>query len=210
MDFCTVFSNFSFFMYKLLHFCSFYVKIFRKNKINVNTLKLFSIFILLSSSLFSAVDSSGWVSLNRPSSHVEDEVADEDGSWVVFSKEMEKEKFLVRFPSSPEYLYRLEGMEMSSVKGKEKFNLFVRENQDFDVFEERIQAIQAIPGVHFFKVEMAVSNTLDLVYKIEEKWVFERLFVTPHHVYTFQTFSDEFFSENHLFFIDSLYIKSPS
>ena len=49
---------------------------------------------------------------------------------------------------------------------------------------------------------------LDLVYKIEEKWVFERLFVSAHHVYTFQTFSDEFFSENHLSFIDSLYVKS--
>ena len=167
-----------------------------------------ALFILSFSSLIAAPDSSGWVALEKPIPYVEEEIADREGIWAVFSKQIGKESFTVRFPDDPVYRYFGEGIEIFSVKDSEKFHLFISEIQDFSTFEKRLEAIEAIPGVLLVQAEKISSDTFDLSYKADGKWVQERLFFTSSHAYTMQTTSLEFGSENHRFFIDSLYVKS--
>jgi hypothetical protein len=179
-----------------------------KNQLNVIKLKIFPFFVFLFSSLFAAPDSSGWVALERPVPYVEEESTDLQGVWVVFSKQIGKENFTIRFPADPVYRYFDEGMEVSAVSGSVGFRLFVSEIQDFSTFEQRLDEVQAIPDTFLIRAEKVSADTFDLVYKTEKKWVLERLFFTPNHIYTMQTSSDEFVDENHLIFVDSLYVKS--
>jgi hypothetical protein len=165
------------------------------------------IFAWISSSLIGVIDSSGWVALERPSRPVEEERGEEK-VWVVFSKEMEREKFIIRFPDDPDYRYLPEGIEMRAAKGKESFHLYVQNNPSSSTVQTRLEAIQAIPDLVWVKTENVSADTLDLLYQIEGKWVWERLFTTPHHVYILQTLGDSASSERHRFFVDSLHVNS--
>jgi len=170
-------------------------------------MKILLFFILFFSSLLAAQDSSGWVSLQRPVPYVEKEGDDQQDIWVVFSKKIGKEKFLVRFPDDPVCLHSLEGMQISSSQKGERFHLFVQENENSSVFDQRVQKIQALPETTLIQAERVSSNTFDLLYQMEGKWVWERIFVTPNYVYTLQTCSDKFMVENHRIFFDSLYVE---
>lgn len=167
---------------------------------------LFS-FIFSFFGLIATPDSSGWVALDRQIPYVEEEIVDKEGFWVVFSKQVGKENFSIRFPGDPIYRYFPKGIEVFSVKDSEKFHLFVSGAQDSSFFEERIETIQSIPGFFMIQAESVSADTLDLVYKVEEKWFRERVFLTSSHIYTMQTTSFECLDENHRFFIDSLYVK---
>lgn len=171
-------------------------------------MKIFPFFIFLFSGLFATPDSSGWVALERSTPRVEEEMTDLDGVWVVFSKQIGKENFTIRFPEDPVYRYFDEGIEVSSLSGSSSFRLFISEIQDFSTFEERLEVVQAIPDTFLIKAERVSVDTFDLVYKTEKKWVWERLFFTSNHIYTMQTSSDEFVDQNHHIFVDSLYVKS--
>ena len=170
---------------------------------------LFSFLILFYSPFFASIDSNGWASVDRPSSYYEEEVdAFTDGQWVVFVKEMELEKLSISLPKDPQYFYSSEGMEISSVKDRERFQLSIQKKTDSFSFDQRVAAIQATLGAIIVKAEKFSLNEFDLLYYMEGKWVQERLVITPHYVYDLKTSSDQFSEENHLFFIDSFSVKN--
>jgi hypothetical protein len=172
-------------------------------------LKILNFFILFNSILFSGIDPSGWVSLQKKPTVLNEEACEQSEGWVVFSKAMQLEKFTVQFPAEPDYCYAQGGLVVSSVRNKEKFNLFVHEISDVCPLRQRIEAIQSMPEASLLQIEALTEETLDLFYQIEKKWVRESILTTPYHTYIFQTFSDDFSVKNHSFFVNSLYVKAP-
>ena len=69
----------------------------------------FLLSFLLAMSSLTGSESDGWVSVERPNRPSQEHVGDEDNSsiWVIFSKVMAHESFMVRFPDDPKYVYLL-------------------------------------------------------------------------------------------------------
>lgn len=155
--------------------------------------------------LFASIDSNGWVSVEPPKkSSFEGALQEEDSSiWVVFTKKLGPEKLLVRFPEDPEYTYLTpDEMEIFTSQDGATYRLRVLK-ADPSFLKEREKQLSS----DLITEESTTPNTLDLFYRSEGSWVWERLVLTPHHLYILQTTSDTLISEGHQQFVDSLDIQ---
>ena len=172
---------------------------------------LFSAF-LVGASPQTIPDPDGWVSVERPDVYQEEFPEEEQGIWVVFSKEMEGEKFLVRFPDDPQYLYFPGGIQFDASQGLDRLRLQVKKKGALEIgsfFDERVQEIKDTPNAILLKAKRSAGNSrLDLFYRIDEKWVWERILSTPKLLYTFHTESPEMTGDAHRQFISSLDVFS--
>lgn len=160
---------------------------------------------LFLSSLFATPDSSGWVAVERPVKSSIDHAGDEDDPdiWVIFSKKMGADSFMVRFPEDPKYTYLPNGdLEMTASKEGNSYRLTVQEGS-LESLEERAKAIAVQPEILLVEATRSSADTLDILYRQEDKWVWEHLFLTPHHLYIFQTKSLDLQGDGHRYFIQS-------
>ena len=156
-------------------------------------------------------DPDGWVPVERAETQKEEFPEEENGFWVVFSKEMEGEKFLVRFPDDPSYRYNLGGIQLDSFQDEDHMCLQVEKRLGGEIatyFDGRMEEIKSIPQAILLKAKQGeMGDRLDLFYRIDEKWVWERIVVTSKLLYTFRTESPAMTGEAHRKFIASFDIN---
>ena len=111
---------------------------------------------------------------------------------------------MIRFPEDPKYTCSSsDELEATASKDGSVYRLTVLESS-LEALDARAKEIALQPGVELIAAERASPRTFDCHYRIEGKWVWEHLYLTPHHLYAFQTKSDSFQRENHEYFIHSL------
>ena len=162
----------------------------------------------MASSLVSVPDADGWVPVERPQPHVEDVQEDGHGIWVIFAKEMEGEKFLVRFPDEPEYRYLDSGIQIEASEAEGDLRLRVEKRVGGEIealYEEKLKEIESLPESFLLKAKLSADGQMfDLFYRSNEKWVWERVQTTSKLLYTFHTESPDMSGEAHRKFIRSL------
>ena len=149
-------------------------------------------FILCSAYTAPLASSSEWVSLTpvvRLSSQESDQVGGDLSSWVVFSKQLGKENFMVRFPEAPTYRYTGEGeMEISAKHQETSYSLLVLDGKN-EVSQDLLE-----------NTENGSKNG----HEKDGKWIFTDFYRSADHLYVFQTKNPSFHRENHQKFISSL------
>lgn len=144
-------------------------------------IKLLILFITL---FGASIDRNGWVTLDRPKKQLPVEGID-PSIWVVFSKYVGEEKFLVRFPEDPIYRYLTDsGHEMEIVGAS--------------LHAEHRLWVLPLTGS---------ETSYDRFFKQDDLWVFESLVLTPYHAYFFQTKSDVMDPISHEKFVGSFDAK---
>lgn len=142
--------------------------------------------ILVASSLVGGEDN-GWFPVEKPQKSQNQAEEDDPTIWVLFSKNLDSEKFLVRFPTEPSYRYSETGeLEIVAEGEEETFILTIQES-----------APRELPNV-------------DLHYQSEGKWVHEHFVQTDQHLYHFKTLSKVAKSESYREFITSFSIEKNS
>jgi hypothetical protein len=163
---------------------------------------------LVGSSQQAIPDADGWVPVERPASRQQEFPDEEFGVWVVFSKELEGEKFLIRFPDDPTYRYYPGGVQIDAIEGEDRLRLRVEKRAEGEIealFEKRIEEVRSLPETLLLKSKRSGSGErLDLFYRAGEKWVWERIQSTQKLLYTFRTESPEMTGLAHRQFISSL------
>ena len=163
---------------------------------------------LVGSSPQAIPDADGWVPVERPDSRQEEFPDEEIGVWVLFSKKLEGEKFQVRFPDDPHYRYYPGGIQIDAALGEDLMRLRVEKRAEGDLeslFEERLEEIRSLPDVLLLKVKTsALSDRLDVFYRVGEKWVWERIQSSSKLLYIFHTESPEMAGQAHRQLISSL------
>lgn len=128
-------------------------------------------------------DADGWFPVEKELRGAEQVEEGDPSIWVLFSKSLGDEKFLVRFPDEPVYQYiGPETLEISSTKDGETFQLTVQPAGPAD-----------LEG--------------DLSYEAEGKWVTVHLVQTESHFYRFKTVCKEAGSPQHEAFVSSFLIE---
>lgn len=139
------------------------------------------IFKLLVGFIFlSGAPSDGWFPVEKKPRPAEQNEVD-PSIWVLFSKNMGDETFLVRLPGEPSYRYTSEGhFELFSEKEGRVFQLIIEENG---------------------------RERGDLLYQLEGKWVHEHTVKSGTHLYCFRTLSNTSDNPDHEAFISSFFIE---
>ena len=146
---------------------------------------MIKLLILLTMLFGASMDKDGWVAVERPKKPVPVEEEVDPSIWVMFSKYVGEEKFLVGFPEDPTYRY-LTGA-----------------GHEMEIVGESLHAehrLQVLPP-------QGVSEPQDRTYQQDGLWVFERILTTPHHTYFFQTKSDVMDPISHEKFVNSFDVK---
>lgn len=163
--------------------------------------------VLAVASVQAVPDADGWVPVERPERYIEEFSEDEAGVWVVFCKEVEGEKFMVRFPEDPSYKYFPGGIAIDAEKEGDSFHLQVEKRSEEApeaYFDRKIQEVSALPETFLVKVKRSEGERLDLLYHSNGRWVWERILSTPNSLYSFRTVSDRMVGDTHRQFISSL------
>lgn len=157
--------------------------------------------------LFFAIGGDGWFSVEKNPTATPEEVWEDSSIWPVFTKQMGKERFLIRFPADPTYFYDPLGeLEVDAESDSEKSVLRVFPRSD-DVLEKRVAELSSQPDVLLIQIEAPSSHLVDLQYFSQGKWVAERLVLTSEHLYLLQTSSEKPSHAHHQQFISSLDIQ---
>lgn len=165
--------------------------------------------IYLLAAISPVVDSDDWspVEKSETTRPMEDEEYDLS-VWPVFSKKVGSDTVIIRFPADPTYRYLSSSeIEISSTQGNETSQLTILDPTETDIFEKRLKEISAQAGALVISVEQSDSETLDLRYFSQGKWVAERILATPEHLFVFQTSSPEPLTGNHQRFVSSFGTK---
>ncbi len=125
-------------------------------------------------------DGEGWFAVGKVPVADERQVDGDESIWVLFSKTIDREKFIVRFPSEPVYRYTENG------------SMAIRSEKDGEIFELLVQ-----------KIDSDTHLSTETQFQLEGKWVHEHEIKTSGHIYRFQTHSFELDSPAHQEFISS-------
>jgi hypothetical protein len=173
--------------------------------INLKFLNLIIASLFAGSLVAGQPDSEGWVTLDRPIAEAQDVDEGQKGGWVVFSKRVGSEKFLIELPQEPTYRQGADGVEIdASSETGESFHIQIVERKGERDLESRIEAVKALPGVSFLKAEERGVGDFELLYELDGRWILERLQTTPEHLYILQTFLEKFEENSDPNFADSL------
>ncbi len=159
---------------------------------------------MLSGSLVAEESADGWFPVEHHTSQPLDGDDADPSIWVLFSKQFEEEKVVVRLPDDPTYQYATGQFEVSSSKDEELFQLKAQEKGKIS---GRIEEILALPGAVMVGLDRKSELQIDLLYQLSGKWIQEHLVETPYHLFILQTVGPEPDSANHLHFIESLRIE---
>jgi len=166
-------------------------------------------FLMLSFASESIVpDDRGWVPV-RPLCKAIEEDRDESEKvdWVVFSKAIGGEVFFISFPRDPVCTPFEEGVNLEASVNGEVVSLEVRDRVGRDLrefFEEKVRTARVLSGGELLKESRNASEqSLDLFYKLNDKWVWEKVFVTESCIYAFRTTSGFVTGEIHQKFTNS-------
>lgn len=169
-------------------------------------------FLLLCSSytgpLAAEIDSGGWVALGpaiKKGSGEEARQEDDPSLWVIFSKQLGNENFMIRFPEDPAYTYLSpEEMQISASADGASYTLRVLQAASVEEMELRIKDLYLQSEMDVVKVDRPAENTFDIVLRKGGKSIAQRIFLTSQHVYILETENVIFHRENHQKFITSL------
>lgn len=156
--------------------------------------------------LFGQIDPNGWASVERPKkTPFEESLEERDRSvWVVFTKVVGEEKFFVRFPNDPSYTYLPQDeLEIVASEARRECRLQVLSpKEEGSCLEKRGLALSSNPEILLVE-ERLEGDIGDFLYYSNGKWVWERLLKTAHHLYFFQTKSDDLSGDFHRQFVSS-------
>lgn len=122
----------------------------------------------------------GWFPVEKIPAAEEQQPEEDESIWVLFSKTVDLEKFMVRFPAGPIYHYTEIG------------NLVIRSEKGGEIFELTV-----------LKTDSEAPFTADLHYPSDDKWIHEHEVRTKDHIYRFHTQSLQLDSPAHQEFISS-------
>lgn len=168
--------------------------------------------IIAALALFGAMDEKGWVSLERPQKVETGKVVDEsDATWPVFVRQFGEDRVLVRFPDEPTYVYPrilendLESMQIEASTPVATHRLLVYPSTfSLDVvIEQKKLSLDSEAGALLVTSEPTGPNSVELLYRSDEKWVWERIFASTDRVYVLQTLSESLNEAPHLKFSNS-------
>ena len=155
------------------------------------------------------VDEDGWYTVPRPKKEDVQGSDERDLSvWVVFSKQIGAEKFLISMPNEPVYRYTdREGsqMEVYSTSGNDQFSLQVLKTASDDPnYLLDARKISCPIAMIVEEVRASESNPYsELTYWYEGNWYHERVVVTGESTYFLQTKSPDFSLGTHNHFASS-------
>ncbi len=149
----------------------------------------------------------GWFPVEHSITQAEDIEETDPSIWVLFSKQFENEKVVVRLPGDPAYRYAPGLFEATSSKGEEIFQIQVHEKGEIS---RKMEEILSLPGAAMISLDRKSETHIDLLYLQNEKWIQERLIETRFSLFVLQTAGPEPDSANHLHFINSLRIENSS
>ena len=138
---------------------------------------------ILASNYIGDVDRGEWFPVEKKP-RVGEVFSDVDPSiWVVFSKRVESEGFLVRLPEDPLYQGMEGGFILKAADGAEIFEISVQKRE-------------------------AISLAQDSVFELDGRWIHERIVQTDENFYRLRTYTLSSASLNHEKFISSFYVFS--
>lgn len=154
-------------------------------------------------------DADGWVPVERPDPRPSERDEEERKDiWVVFSKNMDGEKFTVRMPEDPSYRYFPGGMQLDSATGEDAVRLTVEKRGEKPiekVFQDKLESLGSAADVLLLKAEKSGDGAVfELFYRQGEKWVWEKVRAESQFLYTFRTESPEMSGRTHRIFSASL------
>lgn len=170
--------------------------------------------IIASLAILGAAPEKGWVSVERPHQTTEQQslVNSSKENWPVFVRHFGVDKVLIRFPNEPSYDYPyvergdLETMQISSTTSESAHSLFVgkRSGEDLEAFAtKRKESFDAKEGAFVVSFEKIEERIFDLFYRNEERWVRERILVSPDRFYVLQTVTETVSEDLHRKFFAS-------
>ena len=155
------------------------------------------------------VDEDGWYTVPKPKKEDVQGSDERDlSTWVVFSKQIGLEKFLVSMPNEPVYRYtdsEGEQMEVYSSSGNDQFSLHVLKTVDGNpnyLLDARKSSCPDALIVEEIRASEFNAYS-ELTYWYEGNWYHERVIVTGEATYFLQTKSSEFSLEAHNHFAGS-------
>lgn len=165
-------------------------------------------------SLLGTMDEKGWVSVEKPQQITSEQSfsGDSEEAWPVFIRQFGSDRVAVRFPNEPVYTYPLveegdlETMHIAAQQGENVYTLFVEKNssQDLQGFvQQRKLSVETMDKTFWVSSEPVEERVFDLLYRKDEKWVRERVFMSSERFYVLQTISETLNEEFHLKFASS-------
>ncbi len=156
------------------------------------------------------VDQDGWVLLQTPVTKPMDADIEEDlAVWVVFSKQLEKETFRLRFPVAPEYSCGSSGEEMivhAALDGNE-FSLQVLNPVSFEELMQKVEGLLVSSNISLAEGFQREGGAYDVHYQEGNVFVKQRFYSSLHHLYILQTKTVLADTELHEYFVDSFEIS---
>lgn len=154
------------------------------------------------------VDEEGWAKVESPKRFFEDPSDNEETQHgVVFFKQIEKEKFWIRFPKDPSYESIERGVAIRTEHENGLFELFAfslkGEETPLDLFAERKEMLARLPGFLLLKEELLGEGLADVAYQLDGRLVLERWQATSFSVYFFHSEGDKMDENRHLQWVDS-------
>jgi hypothetical protein len=155
-------------------------------------------FIICFISLFLAIVPN-WTNVPRKSLSQPEALNKEKGEWVVLMKALEHEKWVIQFPDDPVYHISADGIHFSAIdENGDAFSLQARKLS----LEKGFLIPELEEGAFLVDLKQTPS-VVDRSYRLGEKWVFERFFLSSHTFYTFRTESGFPLGNHHQKFVNS-------
>ena len=157
--------------------------------------------------------------MERPSKKpIEQPASEEASSGVVFVKQFDSEKMLIRFPVEPVYRYPnwVQGdektMEADAIVSETLYRLRVQASvlSVQEEAEKKIEALQSKGDFLLVSLDPQGERGIDLLYQASGKWVRERLISSGSRLYSLQTFHDTLNESFHLNFVNSFDLEIRS
>jgi len=145
--------------------------------------KSFLLSIIASTSLVSG-EENGWFPVGKKPPVEEESLERDPAIWVLFSKTIDLEKILVRFPEDPTYLVTETG------------NLCIQSERNGEIFELTVS-----------KKGSLAKDFEDELFESEGMWVHQHVIQTEQHEYRFKTVAHQPESPNHKDFIASFTLQ---
>lgn len=152
----------------------------------------------------------GWVSVEKKQNPHIEHVGDEDDPslWVLYSKKIGSENFTVRFPEDPKVVsLNSTDLEFLSIQGKDTYRLSVSKTTPA-ALESHFKELIVNPNVLLVQSTFSDSKG-DLLYRENEKWIHEHLFLSGEYLFIFQTKSESMSPSTHSYFFRSFSLGNP-
>ena len=102
------------------------------------------------------------------------------------------------------------GWSLKAQEGGDSFRLSAQKRSDEDIatyFDKKKQAVEANSEVFLVKSQKTEDGAFEMLYRSQDRWVWERVIATPEFFYSFHTESDQMIGNAHRKFVSSFTVS---